>query len=162
MGGSAVKRSIDQVDLTISDDDEQQPSKAPRSSNYTENSSSQSIRDQWLAPSTQMLREDADAEIETDEFDDDRYQRYELYGTMSTKVVGIRYYNGTATVGEFCTVRREPSNPVGHSTEATVIRPNLSPFVVEGVSAKFRSMTATPSEWIMLWANRSDIFQGRW
>lgn len=59
-----------------------------------------------------MLRDDADAEIETDEFDDDRYQRYELYGTMSTKVVGIRYYNGTATVGEFCTVRREPSNPV--------------------------------------------------
>ena len=63
-----------------------------------------------------MLRDDADAEIETDEFDDDNYQRFELYGTMSTKIVGIRYYNGTATVGEFCVVRREPSNPVSLPT----------------------------------------------
>lgn len=33
-----------------------------------------------------------------------------LYGTMHTKVVGVRYYSGYATMGEMATPRREPSN----------------------------------------------------
>ena len=34
-------------------------------------------------------------------------------GTLRTKIVGIRYYTGHATTGEFVIIRREPSNPVG-------------------------------------------------
>lgn len=123
MGAIGVKRSSDHVDLTGDSDDEQKRKQArtagfepsssynPPSSNAY-NSSTQSERDGWLVPSTQMMREDADAEIEADEFDDDAYQRYELYGTMSNKIVGVQYYRGIANPGEFCTVRREPSNPV--------------------------------------------------
>jgi SWI/SNF-related matrix-associated actin-dependent regulator of chromatin subfamily A3 len=34
-----------------------------------------------------------------------------LYGQMHAKIVGVRYYDGYATVGEMVVVRREPSNP---------------------------------------------------
>lgn len=54
---------------------------------------------------------DAAGEIRlTQDFDDNVYESYELYGILETKIVGIRYYNGVATVGEYVTVRREPSN----------------------------------------------------
>jgi SWI/SNF-related matrix-associated actin-dependent regulator of chromatin subfamily A3 len=33
-----------------------------------------------------------------------------LYGVMHGKIVGVRYYNGYATVGEMVVVRREPNN----------------------------------------------------
>ena len=33
-----------------------------------------------------------------------------MIGTMHTKIVGIRYYTGYATVGEFVSVQREPTN----------------------------------------------------
>ncbi|KAH7402017.1 SNF2 family N-terminal domain-containing protein [Phaeosphaeria sp. MPI-PUGE-AT-0046c] len=33
-----------------------------------------------------------------------------LYGVMHGKIVGVRYYNGYATVGEMVVVRREPTN----------------------------------------------------
>lgn len=68
----------------------------------------------WVNPSTQ---DDADAEIEADdEFDVEKSQTYVLYGVMPTKVVGVRYYNGRATVGELVVIKREPSNPVSAAT----------------------------------------------
>lgn len=33
-----------------------------------------------------------------------------MYGVMHGKIVGVRYYNGYATVGEMVVVRREPQN----------------------------------------------------
>lgn len=33
-------------------------------------------------------------------------------GVLSTKIVGIQYYKGYATEGEYVIIRREPSNPV--------------------------------------------------
>ena len=36
----------------------------------------------------------------------------ELYGTLDTKIVGVRYYNGVASPGEVVICKREPSNPV--------------------------------------------------
>ncbi|KAF2744112.1 hypothetical protein M011DRAFT_521232 [Sporormia fimetaria CBS 119925] len=36
--------------------------------------------------------------------------RWGLYGALHTKIVGVRYYRGYATVGEFVTLRREPQN----------------------------------------------------
>lgn len=38
-------------------------------------------------------------------------ESFELYGTLQTKIVGIQYYRGHATRGEWVIVRREPSNP---------------------------------------------------
>jgi SWI/SNF-related matrix-associated actin-dependent regulator of chromatin subfamily A3 len=62
--------------------------------------------------STQELEEDARGEIEiTEDFDDDVYTGYELYGILNTKVVGIRFYNGRFGVGEYVKVKREPRNP---------------------------------------------------
>src|SRR5271155_10796 len=46
----------------------------------------------------------------TQDFDDDVYDNYELYGILNTKIVGCRFYDGRVTVGEYVTVRREPRN----------------------------------------------------
>ena len=35
----------------------------------------------------------------TEDFDDDVYANYQLYGILNTKIVGCRYYDGRATVG---------------------------------------------------------------
>lgn len=35
---------------------------------------------------------------------------YVLYGAINTKIVGVRYYNGHANVGEIAVPRREPNN----------------------------------------------------
>ena len=68
-------------------------------------------RDSWLA-STQDNEDDIRREIEIqDDFDDDVYENYPLYGILNTKIVGCRYYNGRATPGEYVKVRREPQNP---------------------------------------------------
>ena len=71
----------------------------------------QAVRDAWQA-STQEMEDDARREINlTQDFDDDVYDNYELYGILNTKIVGCRFYDGRVTVGEYVTVRREPSNP---------------------------------------------------
>ncbi|KAK0659302.1 Helicase-like transcription factor [Lasiodiplodia hormozganensis] len=45
------------------------------------------------------------------EYNDRAFIQYMLYGTLSTKIVGVRYYNGYATIGEMVMLRREPHNP---------------------------------------------------
>ena len=58
---------------------------------------------------------DADMEIgSSQDFDDNVYQSLTLYGRIMTKIVGIRYYNGHATMGEHVLVRREPTNQVSN------------------------------------------------
>lgn len=34
-----------------------------------------------------------------------------ILGILETKIVGVQYYDGYASVGEYVLVRREPSNP---------------------------------------------------
>jgi SWI/SNF-related matrix-associated actin-dependent regulator of chromatin subfamily A3 len=46
----------------------------------------------------------------TQGFSDQEYS-YSLYGVLHNKIVGVRYYNGYATVGEMVILRREPNNP---------------------------------------------------
>ncbi|KAI1622935.1 SNF2 family N-terminal domain-containing protein [Exophiala viscosa] len=71
---------------------------------------SQQDRNSWL--STQEQEADIAREIDlTEDFDDDVYENYRLYGIYDTKIVGCRFYDGQATVGEYVKVRREPSNP---------------------------------------------------
>ncbi|KAF2832307.1 hypothetical protein CC86DRAFT_366141 [Ophiobolus disseminans] len=45
----------------------------------------------------------------TQGFTDQQYT-WTMYGAMHGKIVGVRHYNGYATVGEMVVVRREPSN----------------------------------------------------
>ncbi|KIW20513.1 hypothetical protein PV08_01088 [Exophiala spinifera] len=69
-----------------------------------------SERDLW--PSTQEQEAEIACEIVlTEDFDDDVYESYQLYGILDTKVVGCRFYDGQATTGEYVKVKREPSNP---------------------------------------------------
>jgi len=44
--------------------------------------------------------------------DEDFELNGQLFGCMNTKVVGIRYYSGVATMGERVIVLREPDNKV--------------------------------------------------
>ncbi|KAL8717229.1 MAG: hypothetical protein Q9225_005514, partial [Loekoesia sp. 1 TL-2023] len=113
------KRAVETIDLT--EDHEDQPAfKTPRSSQTNGVASSQptqSQRDSWLeeedAHETILLsQEGSDGSEETEE--------YELYGTLHTKIVGIQYYTGYATIGEYVSVRREPSNP--HDSNAIRIK----------------------------------------
>jgi SWI/SNF-related matrix-associated actin-dependent regulator of chromatin subfamily A3 len=67
-------------------------------------------RDSWL--STQAQEAEIARELNlTEDFDDDVYENYQLYGILNTKIVGCRFYDGQATVGEYVKVRREPRNP---------------------------------------------------
>ncbi|KAI9748484.1 MAG: hypothetical protein M1835_001781, partial [Candelina submexicana] len=55
--------------------------------------------------------DDADDIIDlSQDFDDDTYRGFELYGNIKTRIVGVQYYDGHATSGEFVIVRREPTN----------------------------------------------------
>jgi SWI/SNF-related matrix-associated actin-dependent regulator of chromatin subfamily A3 len=86
----------------------------PRAANVPAYHSAESsaTRAGWGVPSTQQLDEDVRGEIEvTEDFDDDVYTGYELYGILNTKVVGVRYYNGRIATGEYVKVKREPRNP---------------------------------------------------
>lgn len=72
---------------------------------------SEAERESWLG-STQGQELDILREINLEEdFDDDVYANHQLYGILNTKIVGCRYYDGRATVGEYVKVRREPGNP---------------------------------------------------
>ncbi|KAF3041248.1 hypothetical protein E8E11_005635 [Didymella keratinophila] len=56
--------------------------------------------------------DDASQEVpdSTQGYNEHQYS-YGLYGTLHNKIVGVRYYNGYATVGEMVICRREPQNP---------------------------------------------------
>ncbi|KAI4278901.1 MAG: hypothetical protein L6R35_006073, partial [Caloplaca aegaea] len=106
------KRAIETIDLT--DDQIDQPVyKTPRSSQNdvamaTQSSQpTQSQRESWMeeenAHETILLSQD-------DGNDGAEAEEYELYGTMRTKIVGIQYYSGYASAGEYVSVRREPLN----------------------------------------------------
>lgn len=69
-------------------------------------------------PSTQLdldYEDDAGAHdvIDLSQDDDREYgEDWEHYGHIDGKVVGVRYYNGIATVGEQVLLKREPTNQV--------------------------------------------------
>ena len=115
------KRKVESIDLTGSDNEQPetlQARKHAKRSMPTPPTSSQSVlsqpsrreRDDWVEDAGPN---DADAEIAlTQDFDDNVYESYQLYGILNTKVVGCQYYRGQATVGEYVVVRREPQNQV--------------------------------------------------
>lgn len=104
------KRAIEFVDLTQGDDNlslDPQRRKVPR----TELNDGVTNRERETSID-QDVEEDADDVIFfSQDGDNIATESYELYGVLQTKIVGIQYYNGHATIGEFVMIQREPSNP---------------------------------------------------
>lgn len=67
----------------------------------------QDQRDSWLA------EDDADVNeiIESSQDNAEGTEQLQLYGVVNTKIVGVRFYDGFATVNERVLIRREPGNP---------------------------------------------------
>lgn len=99
------KRKHDTIDLT-GDDDTATSSQSQRPP--PGDGVSQSQRDSWVAHSQE---EDADdIVISSQDGDDSATASYQLYGVLEAKIVGVQYYSGHASVGEYVLVRREPTN----------------------------------------------------
>ncbi|PKX96855.1 putative SNF2 family helicase [Aspergillus novofumigatus IBT 16806] len=124
MGRPGAKRNIDQVDLTVDDrDTTPQRKRATRpSSNPTATTTTtgqrfgESTEFVPLSQSSQAIILDGEDDAEAEDLvqgsqDDSSYVSFMHYGSLRTKIVGVRYYNGYATVGEHVLLQREPSNP---------------------------------------------------
>jgi SWI/SNF-related matrix-associated actin-dependent regulator of chromatin subfamily A3 len=68
--------------------------------------SSQSQRDAWLQEEDTSIFDN----VASSQTSPVAHEQYQKYGTLDTKIVGVRYYKGFATVGERITIKREPSN----------------------------------------------------
>lgn len=68
---------------------------------------SQAERDAWLQEEDNDIFENV-ASSQSPPVAQDQYQKY---GSLDTKIVGVRFYTGFATVGERITIKREPGNP---------------------------------------------------
>jgi SWI/SNF-related matrix-associated actin-dependent regulator of chromatin subfamily A3 len=106
------KRASSWVDLTGSDDENPPPQ--PKQARV---SASQSASGPQPRPSQSLSRRDAWGEAdEEDEIVDlsqdvDEGNGWVCVGAIDGKIVGIRYYDGYATMGEQVMIRREPGNP---------------------------------------------------
>ena len=109
------KRPVE-VDLTGDDDDDvvAHRSKAPRSTQSSFRSTDAPSRSSYVHHvDRDDDEEDAAGEVIATSQDDGHghgTETFESYGILNTKIVGIRYYNGYATVGERVVWRREPGN----------------------------------------------------
>jgi SWI/SNF-related matrix-associated actin-dependent regulator of chromatin subfamily A3 len=54
--------------------------------------------------------DDEEEDVSATQGTTDQEYSYTLYGVMHSKIVGCRFYNGYATVGEMVVARREPHN----------------------------------------------------
>ena len=105
------KRTGSWIDLT--GDDENPPQKQTRVNqpgssqprpSHSLNASSQNKRDAWLDNNEENEIIDLSQDV-------DEGFGWTCVGTIDGKIVGIRYYDGYATVGEKVMVKREPGNP---------------------------------------------------
>ncbi|KAK4964870.1 hypothetical protein LTR66_012223 [Elasticomyces elasticus] len=121
-----AKRKIETVDLTGSDNERSasQQEKTPKrvADNQTRRTAalhdysphtysqqhSEAERNTWLAEEND---EDIDEIFQSLLDSANGSENLILYGTLDTKIVGVRYYEGYATPGEHIMVRREPENP---------------------------------------------------
>ncbi|KAL9104261.1 MAG: hypothetical protein Q9163_000757 [Psora crenata] len=101
-GGASLKakRKHDVIDLTGEDD-------AATSSQSRNAPPSQEVRDSWV---WEEEHEAEDVVIPSQDGNDELMATYQLYGVLNTKVVGVQYYRGLASSGEYVILRREPGN----------------------------------------------------
>ena len=100
------KRKIEVIDLVDSDNEFANPSRKIPRANNTPGSYTQAERDTWVISDD----DEADELILNGREDDGFDNGFDLYGTLQTKIVGVRFYHGYATIGEHVLIRREPSN----------------------------------------------------
>ncbi|KAK2736371.1 hypothetical protein FQN55_001666 [Onygenales sp. PD_40] len=108
------KRKVDVIDLTSDTNSGAHKSARP---NYAAFASQRSGIEDSISfsqsGSTQQEDDERDAAELVDALqaaDEDAFSSFSLYGILASKVVGLRYYTGRATVGEYVVVRREPTN----------------------------------------------------
>lgn len=116
-------RSPDFIDLT-QENPPQANRKAPRTNDYTPRQTSSHFglpsysasaavdaqRSSWVDEEDYSF-EEVVAPDGTQGYVDASRSVFELYGSLSTKIVGVRFYSGLATLGEMVVLRREPRNP---------------------------------------------------
>ncbi|PGH08602.1 hypothetical protein GX51_01122 [Blastomyces parvus] len=114
MTSSRGKRKIEIVDLTETYD---QPRKEARFLNSA--STGHRVID---SPQNHSFSQAGGTQADEDEtgaselvdasqsLDEDAFTNFQLYDTLSSKVVGLRYYTGHATAGECVAIKREPIN----------------------------------------------------
>ncbi|KAJ6007724.1 hypothetical protein N7540_011700 [Penicillium herquei] len=111
------KKRKSEIDLT-EESDETRPAKTTRDATYLspeDISPGQRFGENTeFVPLTQVPDADEDdadaANIAEENEDADESVSRMLYGTLDTKIVGCRFYNGIATPGEYVILRREPRN----------------------------------------------------
>lgn len=101
------KRKIEVVDITDADDDAYNPSPFRAQARVRATAAAAAV------PNTQAAYEDEVLAHDENNIDPD--EELEQYGLLEMKVVGCRYYNGIATVGEQVLIKREPTNQYDHN-----------------------------------------------
>ncbi|KAL4819445.1 SNF2 family N-terminal domain-containing protein [Aspergillus spinulosporus] len=117
MGSPSTKRSIHLVDNAPDEDHEGVPAPLPK---YPRVAGQRFGRDTTFIPLSQAsqvsVEEDEDDAaaadlLQNNQVVDDLSDTTQLhYGDLNTKIVGVRYYRGTATIGEHVVLKREPHN----------------------------------------------------
>lgn len=119
MGRPSGKRNITHVDLTLSDDESSSPGrtpKHPRAVNGQRLGETAAFVPLSQSSQTYAAEDDDDEQaagqiMGTQGADDAMSSNAMLYGELPSKIVGVRFYNGYATIGEHVILRREPTNP---------------------------------------------------
>ena len=96
------KRKYDAIDLTGDDD-------AVTSSQSRVAHPSQEVQEPWVP---EEEHEAEDIVISSQDGNYDITATYQLYGVLNTKIVGVQYYKGLASNGEYVVIKREPNNQV--------------------------------------------------
>lgn len=104
---------MDVIDLTNSDDENQVPNrKQPRLHDSHRRRAEQAILGSSQAPSSTQWAENGDENDVVDLSQDaDEGLGWVCLGAVDAKIVGVRYYNGHASVGEHVLVKRDAGNP---------------------------------------------------
>lgn len=87
------------------------PARSPFQSVYPSNSQvhPEAERERWLSQSVDDGSNVNEIINSTQDAADN--EQLHLYGELLTKIVGVQYYNGIASDGEYILMRREPGNP---------------------------------------------------
>lgn len=106
------KRPSSWIDLTGSDSEDENPAPRAKQARTTTNP----VPGTQPRASQSLTRDAWGADIEEEEIIDlsqdvDEGNGWTCVGAIDGKIVGVRYYNGYATVGEQVMIKREPGNP---------------------------------------------------
>lgn len=162
------KRKNDFIDLTSDDENVHRQHKrvnqrsSQPSASQSFNSGSQTVRDLW------SVGNDEGNDIIDLSQDVDEGNGWVCVGVIDVKIVGVRYYNGYATVDEQVMVKREPGNPhdsnavrinnvhgtqIGHI--ARDLAGKLAPYMVIS-----KSMGLLVSNWQVIQDSRTLVVEG--